>query len=649
MRSHSAVIITVIAALAAPLVAAPPQWVTDAARIAPVTNHPPDTHGEVLLDDTVIFVDAGGTIRSHHRRVVRILTTEGRDLGSAGVMVDGETKVSNFRGWTIPKSGAPFDAKERDVIETAVFEGELYGDKRMRVLPLPAAEPGNVVAYEYEQRERPYALQQLWRFQGNLPVRSARLMVHLPQGWLHEAKSINREVAASTLVNGAVTWTVENVPAVKSEPGMPSMSALAGRLAVNFLPPSSSRKVHTSWNDVGAWYAGLIQGRRDASLELKAKTSELAPAAASLRQKIDAIASFAQKDVRYVAIEIGIGGYQPHKAADIFRNRYGDCKDKVTVMGSMLKQIGIDSEYVLVHTERRAVARDFASHASFNHAIIAVKLPAAVDAKGFDSVVEHERLGRLLIFDPTNEHTPLGRLPEYLQDSYGLLVSSSGGGELIHLAASRPETNRVSTEGKLTIDATGTLSGTIRETRSGWPAASMRGALLAMTERERLSSLQRRLANHLSTFDVTAVKYEKLDSLGHDLVITYDVTARQYAKRAGNMLLVRPRIIGRKAEGLIDLKERQHDYQLDPPTLETDDIEITLPVAWKIDELPPPQEVQLPQLTYSSKTSSVENKLRYVREYKVKSIDVARGELETLNTAFRKILADERNTAVVIP
>jgi transglutaminase-like putative cysteine protease len=68
-----------------------------------------------------------------------------------------------------------------------------------------------------------------------------------------------------------------------------------------------------------------------------------------------AIAQFVQRDIRYVAIELGIGGWQAHPAADIFTHKYGDCKDKVTLMSSMLSEIGIESYYVSINTRRGAV------------------------------------------------------------------------------------------------------------------------------------------------------------------------------------------------------------------------------------------------------------------------------------------------------
>jgi len=88
-------------------------------------------------------------------------------------------------------------------------------------------------------------------------------------------------------------------------------------------------------------------------------------------------------------------------------------------------------------------------------------------------MVKHPTLERLLFFDPTNEYVPLGYLPSYLQDNYGLVVTSEGG-ELLSLPLLPPSTNRLIRTAKFSLDATGNLSGEVREMRWGGPAADDR-------------------------------------------------------------------------------------------------------------------------------------------------------------------------------
>jgi len=89
---------------------------------------------------------------------------------------------------------------------------------------------------------------------------------------------------------------------------------------------------------MGIWYSTLTTGRRDPSPEIKQKVATLTASAATPLAKMQALAAFVQNDIRYVAILLGIGGIQPHPATDVFANRYGDCKDKATLLSSMLKE-----------------------------------------------------------------------------------------------------------------------------------------------------------------------------------------------------------------------------------------------------------------------------------------------------------------------
>jgi hypothetical protein len=420
-------------------------------------------------------------------------------------------------------------------------------------------------------------------------------------------------------------------------------------MAINFIPPQDTLpwKTHRTWNDVARWYAGLAAVRRAATPQLQATTKELVAKHTATLDRIRALTLFAQRDVRYVAIEIGIGGWQPHAAADIFKNRYGDCKDKVTVLGTMLREIGVDSYYVLINTSRGTVDRDFASHRAFNHAIIAIRLPKDVATKGLYAMIDHPKLGKLLLFDPTSENTPLGVLPPHLQESQALIVTDDGG-ELIEIAAHPPEASQLVRQATLKLDVTGKIEGDVREVRTGAIAAAYRGAMQQLNETERKQYVESMLAWHLAQYELKDLAIENFDDVAKDLVVKYTLVAPAYAKRASGMLLVRPRVLGRKPEGIVDLKERKIGYETNGPTLEVDEVTMSVPAGLGADELPPPQKVSTPVVSYASESKFESGVLRYRREYRVHRFAVPLEGLAEMNKAFSQILTDERSAAVLM-
>jgi len=631
-----------------------PDWLRAAAALPLPATYPKDTDAIMLLDEQITVVRDDGEIRTTYRRAYKILRPEGRGHGVVVVSFDGETKLTSLKAWCIPAQGGDYEMKEKDAIETALagmLSGSFYDDSRQKILRIPAADPGSVVGYEYEQRRRPYVFQDKWLFQDPDPVVRARFSLRLPKGWEYKTVWMNYSEQKSTAVGEDTwVWELQNLPAIEAEPSMPPWKAVAGWLAVTYYPREQSQraKSHASWAELGAWYSQMAAGRRDPSPELKQKVTELTAAAPGTLEKVRALAAFAQRDVRYVAIEIGIGGYIPHGAREIFANRYGDCKDKATVLSAMLKEIGIESHYVLINATRGVTAREFPSMLNFNHAVLAIRLPQDVPTTTLFATREHPELGRLLFFDPTDDVTPLGYLPPSLQKNQGLLVTDTGG-ELLELPLLPPQVNRLLRVGKLALSSTGTLSGNVQEIRWGALARDMRATLLRAQGNERQKMLESFLGQSLSGFTLKSAVVENLEKCDESLVLRYEFVAENYAKSAGNLLLVRPRVLGHKGDDIMEAgKERKHAVEFDSATHQSDVYEITLPSGFKVDELPPSAENVTGFAEYHSKIEVEGSVLRYKRDYRVKDVLVPKAALEELKKLYRVIAADERNTAVLV-
>ena len=639
-----------LAVLTAVLAAQPawgrvPDWLQRAARTA-LPEYAEDTEAVMLLDEQITTVNYGGRIKTRYRRAYKILRPEGRSWGTVRVYFDNETRLTYLKAWSLPAGEKGYEVKEKDAVESSPFFGALYEDTRFKLLRIPAAEPGNVVGYEYEQKRRPFVLQDTWWFADTVPVRRARCQLKLPKGWEFEAYWLHHP-EQQPVAGGENTfvWELADIPAVETEPSMPHWRAVAGRLMVSFFPTRAGLqgKSHASWGDVGRWMAQLSRGRRHATPEIQQKVAELTADADTLREKIERLAAFVQQEVRYVAIEIGIGGYQPHAAWEIFANRYGDCKDKATLLSAMLGEINVESHYVLVHTSRGVVAAEAPSALTFNHMILAFRLPEEVQGRGLYAAQEHSKLGRLLFFDPTDELTPLGYLPSKLQTNHGLLVTEEGG-ELVELPSFPPSVNRLVRQGKFVLTVSGDLRGDVYEIRLGTPAAGWRRAMLGAAVAERHKILERMLANDLRGFLLQKTELQNLEKYDENLMLTYRFIAEGYAKKVGNLLLVRPRVLGRKSWMLLEVrKERKYPVEFPSTSLQTDMVEITLPIGYQVDELPPPVDLKNDFAEYRSEAEVEGNVLRFRRRYVVKVVVVPTDHLAELKQFFRAIADDERN------
>ena len=636
----------VLYALSVSAFATAPDWVHAAATQTMTVDK--EAKAIVLLDDATTTVLESGDVSILHRRVVKILRPEGREHARLQVYFDNETKLKTLHAWSITAKGTEYELKDKDFREFSPYSSEeLYSDLHIKEVEAPGADPGTVVALEVERRGRPYLMDNHWRFQEEIPVQLARYTLNLPNGWEYaDSWFVHDEVKPSQAGSNSWTWQLSQIPAIEDEPHMPSWASLAGRMEISYFGNVNGQAVKNSrsWQQIGSWYSQLTSGRRQATPEIHDKALQLTAGQTTFSGKVNAIASFMQSDIRYVAIEIGIGGFQPHAAGDVFRNRYGDCKDKATLMSTMLHEVGIDADYVLVNTDRGAVAPDVPTR-YFDHVILAIRVPKGDLAESMATVVD-TKSGKYLIFDPTDHLTPVGRLYSWVQGSYGLLVTDNGG-EAIRLPVLPPDDNEIKRVAHLKLQPDGSLVGDVLETRTGDMARDSRSQLLRAGANEREKVLERFLSGSLTGFSLEKSESENLDHNDQDLVLKYRFSAPSYAKTAGPLLLVRPRVLGAKELRWETNKPRKFPIEFSLESHQTDIFEIEMPPGFTVDELPDPVKIDVGFAAYESKTEVQGQILRYTRDYTVRKLEVPLTQEAELRRLFSTIYSDERNSAVL--
>lgn len=623
--------------------AAVPDWMRSAAA-ASLPRYEPDTNAVALLDEVSYTVTGADEYVEHHRRVVKILRPDGRGEGNLAVSFRQKEKITSLHAWSIDKAGHEYELKEKDFAERGVFDFELYNDVRLRTATAPAANLDSVVGFEYEVRRRPWLNHIDWGFQESIPIHQAHIVLHLPQGWAYRASWAGISPVTPTQSTGSdVEWILYDLPAIKPEPMSPPFWALSARLGLAYLEPGQSNRNASSWEALGTWYDQLTAGRRNPTPELSDKARQLTLGKTDFDGKVRALASFLQSDIRYVAIEIGVGGYQPHAAQDVFRARYGDCKDKATLLSSMLREVGVDSDYVLVSTYRGTVHPDIPSP-YFNHAILAIEVPPGTNSDLYRTMVATKNGKRYLIFDPTDPYTPLGELRGDLQDTYALLVAG-GRGELIHTPLLEPETNVLVRTGQFTLSSDGTLAGEIVEDRTGDHALYERMALIHANQQERTQRIEKQLSRSLNGFALERTDIQHLDQIEQKLVISLQLNDPGYGQLQGPLMLVRPRVLGEKSFAL-ERKPRQYPFQFERTSRETDSFEIELPKEYAVEDVPDPAKVDAGFASYQSKIEVEGSRLRYTREFVRRDVLIGPEHTEELRKFLGTIGADE--AAVVV-
>ncbi|HEX4156124.1 MAG TPA: DUF3857 and transglutaminase domain-containing protein [Acidobacteriaceae bacterium] len=624
-----------------------PDWVRAAAQ-QPLPHLPESTKAVILLDDETYTVAPDGRAILHEREVIKILRPQGRRYAEPVVEYDKDSKVLSLHVWSIDPAGHEYALKNSDIGDVATGESfELYNDDRARVADPPGRDPGGIIAYEYEKLERPYLAEDDWFFQGDLPIISQSYTLVLPPGftytttWAHHPK-----LDAIDLENQHYRWEMNNEPAIDLDqvPMSPSTWSLAGRMTVHYAGPTLPFPEDGTWQGIGEWYTALAKDRVAATPDIAAEAAELTTGKTDFYDRAEAIGNFVQQQIRYVAIEIGIGGNQPHAADDIFRDRYGDCKDKATLLAAMLSTVGIHSDLVMVDSERGIVDPDAPSIVG-NHVIAAIAIPSGYNSPKLHSVITAKTGKRYLVFDPTWEETPFGQIEDNLQGSYALLIEGPNS-QIIRVPVMNPDLNTVHRTATLQLAPDGSLKGTVTVKRFGDLAEEGREVFTRDDATEQQQYIDHSISGDLMAASLTDLKVQNITALDKDLTTTFDLEASHFANTAGPLLMVRPRVFGTYALP-VDHKTRTVPIDLEQAMQGTDDFDIQLPAGYTVDELPDPVKLDLGFAAYQSSTVLQGRTLHYTRTFTVRTVSLPPDQYPALQRLVGIIAADEDSRVIL--
>jgi hypothetical protein len=482
-----------------------------------------------------------------------------------------------------------------------------------------------------------------WAFQNSLPVISSRYTLTLPSGWRAEAVTFNHPNVEPRVNGTSYTWELANLPPVPLEPLSPSLSHLVPRLAVSYYPPANTPsltiKTFANWSEVAVWMSELEDPQVQVDDALARKAYELTALAKTEFEKIRAIASYVQ-NIQYISIQTGLGrggGYRPHSSTEVFAKSYGDCKDKANLMRAMLKVVGIEAVAVSIYSgDPNYVRANWPSPQQFNHCIIAVKV---TDQTQSNTIVEHAKLGRLLIFDPTDSETPLGDLPYYLQGSLAL-VDSKTSTELVKMPITPPEMNQLERVATLQLQADGAIAGQIQENANGQTAARFRTEFRRLSKPDYNGMIERWLTSGATSARLN--KIEPNDNAGDGkFTLNVEFSATAYGQlMQGRLLVFKPAVVSRRESLALTSAQRKHPVVLRANAY-SETVKVQLPAGFAVDEVPDAVKIETPFGSYMTSYEVIGGELVFKRQLSQKATTIPAAQYDVVRKFFESIRAAE--------
>ena len=535
-------------------------YLVDAAALA---RSPPPRRGDedlvVLSETKVTRVHPSGLSSTVLQLVAKAYTSRGAEGLRAHPIgyVPGRQDIRVERARVWKPDGSAVDTHQEADRSTSEPWYRLYYDTRVRQVVVPSMAPGDVLELtwrvddvagenllsDYFGEVVPFADTARKERMDYVLLAPATRPIHAGDPALPRLSRSVKDLPGGVR---EYRWTATDLPRLVSEPGMPGSAESSASVHVS---------TYASWDDVARFYEGLVREQLRPGPGVRAESARIVaevrarPGSAGLGEKelrreiVKAVYGEVVTGTRYVGLEFGIHGFKPYPVEQVLTRRFGDCKDKASLMHALLEAAGIDSRLALLRMRRLGnLPPAPASLAVFNHAILYVP--------EFD-----------LWLDGTATGSGSRELPAEDRGATVLVVNPGAPPTFRTIPEATPGDDRVTTDIRGVLSADGSATAEGATTASGVQAPDLRRGY--QSESGRRAALERSFARTFPGLRVESVETSDLSRIEDDVTVRFRLAVPRLARAENGGLSFAPFGQGQNwMESWAPMSTRRHDLVL---------------------------------------------------------------------------------------
>jgi hypothetical protein len=542
----------------------------------------------VRFSSDIVTVRSAGEIIIKHHSLVTVLNEKGDE---EAVMIMGYNskyesyssivmRVYDENGILLKKyhKGDMYDG-------SATSGGDLVTDERFLAVRHTIAKYPVTVEKEYEEDITSLLDLGRWHLQNKEEsIQNAyySIFINRAAGFRYLNKNISISPQKST--SGDVdnyTWHVSGLKAIKLEEKaegwrvLPSINFASNNFVCFGIPGDFS-----TWKSFGNWLKTLNASVSSLSPEREQEIRKMTDTIKSDKAKAKFLYNYLQQSVRYVSVQLGIGGYKPFPATFVDQKKYGDCKALSNYMSALLKAVNIPSYCAVINAEPNKEPADPSfPFNSFNHEILCIPF------KGDTTWLEC-----------TSSITPFGKLGPFTENRRALLITEDGG-KLVNTPRSVMQDNQFNSEAHITLDADGGAIAKVKILSTGEYRDDYINISYLKTDEQKEAYMHILNLKQPSFFDFTP-------STDKEGVKEIDINL-EYEKfcdiKAGDKQFYRPHVFDLCAFTVPIEEKRKSDYYFQHPLQKSCITTIDLPAGYEIETLPANQALKFTYGNYEVK------------------------------------------------
>lgn len=533
------------------------------------------------------------------QKIITVLNSNGISNLDANEYYNKTTNVKAIEATIYSSFGTEIRKfNKKDFIDQSVADGfSVYNDQRKLFLNYtPVEYPFNVV-YESTVETSNTAFIPTWYPIDDIleSVQQSNIKIIYPTnlGFKFLENNLEKIIVNKNVGDNFISYSVENIPAEKHEEMSPSFYKILPYVlfGVEKFSLENIEGNATTWKEFGNWmYTNLLVGSEELPEQTKNKILELTKNETDTLKKAKIVYQFVQDKTRYVSIQMGIGGWKPMKVLDVDKLGYGDCKALSNYTRILLKTVGINSFYTIIYGNEspRNIRKDFVSMQG-NHAILAIPIN-----------------NKLTFLECTSQVAPFGFEGNFTDDRDALIVCENDS-KIIKTNQWIDKSNSQFLNANCTIDEKGNLSSAIFITSKGIQYDHIYS--IERQNKEVVDSYYKEHFAWINNIKVDKIKFSN-DKENIEFTESFQIYADSYTNNNAGIMILPINVFNRNSNIPQRYRNRKNSIEIDRGFYDEDEVEINLPVNFKLDS-------KLDDIEFKDKFGSYKMELKFIGSTKI--------------------------------
>ncbi|MFD0835205.1 DUF3857 domain-containing transglutaminase family protein [Mariniflexile aquimaris] len=588
---------------------------------------------------TEIILKSSNEMEVSDKRIITVLNKEGDKNVDAYLHYDSNVKIKDLEVLVYNQIGAVIKKiKKNDFKDvSAVDGGTLYSDSRVKVLEYTPISYPYTIEFNYVINTSNTAFIRSFMpvYDFFVSVQNSSYAISFPADLSIRTKEKNFENIDFTKeeLPNKISFSVKNIEAYKPEQFSPSIIDIIPKVLVssNKFSLEGVQSQAENWEQFGKWiYNDLLKDTHDLPASTINTIQELVKDETNDIEKAKKIYQYVQDKVRYISVQVGIGGWKPFKASEVDKLGYGDCKALTNYTMSLLNAVGIKSNYTVIYAEssQRNIDYEFASMQG-NHVIL--NIPSDNDES--------------IWLECTNQKLPFGFIGDFTDDRDALVITPEGG-KIQHTKKYTTNENLQIIKGTYNVSNEGDIDVVVNVNSKGIQYDD-KYWLETETQRD-LDSYYKKRWKYINGININTMRINN-DKNAIEFIEDINFQATSYTKKAGDRMLLTINALNRSLDIPDKYKDRKLPLKIKRGFKDIDEVEIKLPSDFKVETAPKNVLIENKFGSYKAELETIdENTLVYKREFIVNDGEFPKEDYDAFRDFYKDVSIQDNSKIALI-